>query len=111
MCRTELLDKLEKALHDIVTSAEIDSGILESLKASVVDHFGQTGLALACLVAGLLTLVLFYHLLGLILSLLKRLVLPALGLAFLAGTFSPLSFMSALPPAIALCTIVYLVRD
>jgi len=87
------------------------SGIIGQAKGFIVENFGPNGLIAAYIVLAVIVLVLIMKLTKLTLSALKYLVVPAVGLAFLASLILPMSFPSALPVTVTVCSLFMLFKS
>jgi hypothetical protein len=110
MDKLGLLNQVQDAAEQAAQKAEEVSGFLGPVRQYIVDNFGQSGLMAAYLVVAVLVLVLISKLVGVGLSALKYLVIPAVALAFVASLFLPFSFITALPVTATVCSLFMLFK-
>ena len=107
----ELLSQVQVLADQAVAGAAEYSGLLDIIKTYIVDHFGQTGLVAAGIALAVLLLFVVSRLAKLAFSAAKYLVIPALALAFLASLVLPLSFTTALPASVTICSLWLLFKS
>jgi len=110
MPTSNILNQAMEAADNATVAAEEYSDILSSIKGFVVDNFGQHGLMAAYLVLTVIIVLIISKLAKLTFSSLKYLVIPSIGLAFLATLFLPCSFVAVLPVTVTLCSLFLLFR-
>jgi len=110
MSNIELLSQIKQAADQASLKAEEYSGVVSSIKAFIVEHFGQNGLIATYAVLFIVAVLLLSKVAKLTFSTLKYLVVPALALAFLATLFLHCSFLVALPVTVTFCSLFLLFR-
>ncbi len=106
----DLMNQVKQLADEASLKAEEFSGPMGSIHEYIVDMFGPNGLIAAYVALGILVLVLASKLIGLTLSAIKYMVVPALVLAFLVSMLSPYSFFAALPVTAAGCALLMLMK-
>jgi hypothetical protein len=110
MPRSELLNQVQQVADRATVTADGFSGVLSSVKGFILENFGQHGLIASYLVITVIILLVVSKLAKITFSTLKYLIVPALGLAFLATLFLPYSFAAVLPVSVTLCSLFLLFR-
>ena len=110
MNNLELLNQIEGYAEKATEKAGEYSGFLGEAKHFIVETFGPNGLIAAYIVLAAIILLLIMKLTKVTFSALKYLVIPAVGLAFLASLFLPMSFASALPVTVTVCSLFMLFK-
>lgn len=110
MSITEILSQIKALAAEAIVKAGEYSGTIMSARQYVLDNYGQTGLIAAYITLGALALYIISRLVMMAFSALKWLVVPSIALAFLASLLLPVSFGTALPVTITLCSLVLLFK-
>lgn len=84
---------------------------LDPIRQFIVDHFGQTGLYAAYLLAAAIILLLIYKLVKLSFELIFFIVLPSLLAAYILSFFLPYSFFYLLPVTVAVFTLGLVMKN
>jgi hypothetical protein len=84
---------------------------LDPIRQFILDHFGQTGLYAAYLLAAAIVLLLAYKLVKFSFQLIFFVALPSLLAAFIATFFLPYSFVYMLPATVSLFTLGLVLRS
>ena len=106
----DLLNQVNEIVDKASNQANEYSGVLGSIKGFIIEHFGTNGLYAAYLVLAIFVLIIVSRLAKITFSTLKYLVIPALGLAFLATFFLPYSFVAMLPVTVTFCSLFLLFK-
>ena len=106
----DLLTTVQETISDVTAKADEYTGFLGSIKAMIVDHFGQNGLIAAYIALAALVLLVVTRLTKITFSTLKYLVVPAVAIAFIGSYFLPISFIALLPITVAFCSVVLLFK-
>ena len=106
----ELVSQVKAIAEDASVKAEEYSGVLGEAKRYIVDNFGPNGLIATYIVLAVLVLFIVSRLAKLTFSTVKFLVIPAVGLAFLASVFLSISFAAALPASVTVCSLFLLFK-
>ena len=100
----------QQVIHAIVgLTAELVHS-LAPLRDLIVSKCGQPGLIAAYVALGVIGLVVVHRLLKITFAILKYLVIPSVGLAFLGTLVLPFSFTFLLPITVTLCSLILLVK-
>jgi hypothetical protein len=105
-----LIGQLQQYADQASQKAHEYSGVLASARAYIVEHFGSNGLIAAYIVLAVILLVVITKLAKLTFSALKYLVIPSVGLAFIASLVLPYSFATALPVTVTVCSMFLLFK-
>jgi len=106
----ELYVLAQETFDKVKSQAGEYSGTFGSIKALIVEHFGQNGLIAAYIVLAALILVLISRLGKITFSTFKYLVIPSVAIAFLGAYFLPYSFIALLPFSVTFCSLVFLFK-
>ncbi len=79
--------------------------VLDPIRQFIFDHFGQTGLYAAYMLAAAIVLLLIYKLVKLSFELIFFIALPSVLAAFVLTFFLPFSFFYLLPATVAVFTL------
>jgi hypothetical protein len=101
---------VQQVMHAIVGLAAEFVRSLAPVRDLIVDKCGQPGLIAAYVALGVIGLVVVHRLLKITFAILKYLVIPSVGLAFLGTLVLPFSFTFLLPITVALCSLVLLIK-
>ena len=96
---------------DIARAVSEHQQVLDPIRQFIVDHFGQTGLYAAYLLAAAIVLLLVYKLVRFSFELVFFVALPSLLAAFVLTFFLPYSFFYLLPATVALFTLGLVLRS
>lgn len=110
-----IIDKLAGAKLDQLARQAGDkanelTGMLEPIKAQIVEHFGQNGLYATYIVLAALLLFMIMAITRVAFSALKYLVIPAVALAFVGSLLTSYNFVSLLPVTVAASSVFLLVK-
>jgi len=95
---------------DIVRAVTDHQEVLDPIRQYIFDHFGQTGLYAAYLLAGAILLLLAYKLVKFSFELVFFVALPSVLAAFILTFFLPYNFVYVLPATVALFTLGLVLR-
>jgi len=84
---------------------------LDPIRQFIFDHFGQTGLYAAYMLAAAVVLLLIYKLVKLSFELIFFVALPSVLAAFILSFFLPYSFIYLLPVTVALFTLGVVMKN
>ena len=101
---------VQQVMHVIVGLAAEFVRSLAPLRDMIVDKCGQSGLIAAYVALGVIGLVVVHRLLKITFAILKYLVIPSVGLAFLGTLVLPFSFTFLLPITVTLCSLILLIK-
>ena len=90
---------------DIAKAVADHQQALDPIRGFIVDHFGQTGLYAAYILAAAIVLLLVYKLVKLSFDLIFFVALPSVLAAFVLTFFLPYSFFYLLPATVAVFTL------
>ena len=107
---TDLLAVVQDTFDKASAKADEYSGVLGSIKGTIVHHFGQNGLIAAYVVLAVVVLVIITRLTKITFSTIKYLVIPAVALAFVGAYFLPYSFAALLPVTVTISSLVLLFK-
>jgi len=110
MSSGELLTQVKQVAESAAKQADEATGFLGSVQALIVEHFGQSGLYAAYIMAAAFILFVVAKLAKITFSTLKFLIIPAVALAFLGSLFVPYSFVSLLPVTVTFCSLFLLFK-
>lgn len=110
MPASEIIGQVKQVADQATVKAEEYSGVIGSIKALIVEHFGQNGLIASYVLLAVISLLLVSKVAKLTWSTFKFLVIPAAALAFLAVMFLNCSFVVALPITVTVCSLVLLFK-
>ena len=102
---TEMLAQAHQLADRATAHVEQYSGLLGAAKGFILANFGPNGLLAACIVAGVLILMILAKIANLTFSALKFLVVPAVVLALVGSFFLPYSFTALLPLTATMCSL------
>jgi len=105
-----ILSRLGDLSAQAQTAADDYGGLLGSLKAFIVQHFGQNGLYASYVVLAVLILVVVSRLTKITFATIKYLVIPSLALAFVVSLVSAYSFLGLLPVTVTVCSLILLFK-
>jgi hypothetical protein len=108
---TQLLNQIDAFVDQASTKAEEYSSTLSPIRDFIVSNFGQAGLIAFYLIVTVLTIVVITKLIGITLSALKYLIVPAVALAWLGSLVLPVSFVTTLPVTATACSLVLLFKE
>ena len=106
----ELLTQVKALTDQASTKVDEYSGVFDTARAYIVDHFGETGLIAAYIALAVVVLFVVSRLAKLTFSAVKYLVIPSLAIAFLASLFLPYTFATALPVSVTVCSLFLLFK-
>lgn len=106
----DILTQLKGLFEQVSQKAGEYSGMANSVKALILQHFGQNGLYAAYIVLAVLSLFVISKLVQLAFSAVKYLIIPSVVLAFLGSLFVPYSFTSLLPVTVTACSLFLLFK-
>ncbi len=110
MLKEFLSAQLRELSEQAATRSEEYSGILGSIKGTILEYVGPNGLIASYIVLAVLILVVVSRFVKIGLSTLKFLVLPAVALAAIGSLVLPYSFAMLLPVTVATCSLVLLFK-
>ncbi len=110
MSVNSVLDLAKDALTAIPAFVTGALTALAPVKQMILNQFGWPGLMAAYIAGGVILLLVIWRLTKLTFAAVKYLVVPALGLAFIASLVSPYSFTTALPVTVTLCSLLLLAK-
>jgi len=110
MSSGDLLTQVKQVAEGAARQVDEYSGVIGSIQALIVEHFGQNGLYAAYIMAGAFLLFVIAKLARITFSTLKFLIVPAVALAFLASFFVPYSFVALLPVTVTSCSLFLLFK-
>jgi hypothetical protein len=84
---------------------------LDPIRQFIVDHFGQTGLNVAYILAAAIVLLLAYRLIKLSFELIFFIALPSVLAAFVLSLFLPYNFFYMLPVTVAVFTLGLVMKN
>ncbi|HOP06076.1 MAG TPA: hypothetical protein PLF13_02160 [candidate division Zixibacteria bacterium] len=102
--------KLDQLVNQAGAKAGELTGILDPIKAMIVEHFGQNGLYAAYIVLAALLLFIIMTVARVTFSALKYLVIPAIALAFVGSLMTSYSFVALLPVTVTISSVFLLVK-
>ncbi len=102
--------QFQEVSADLTQKADEYTGVLGSVRQTILDNFGQNGLIAAYIALAALVLVLVLRLTKVTFSAVKYLAIPAVALAFIGSQFLPYSFPALLPVTVAGCSLVLLFK-
>ena len=108
--QTDISSRWQEFAAQVQEAARGALGILEALKATIVEHFGQTGLYASYVVVGVLMVLLIMRLAKLTFSAVKYLVIPAVALAFIGSLVTNYPFVGLLPLTAMFCSLLLLFK-
>ncbi len=98
----------------VAEMAGVDSTVLtsffESVKAFIVEHFGESGLYAAYIATAAIVIFVLSKLFKISFAILKLVVVPSVALAFAATFFLPYNFFHFLPVTVSLFSVLLLFR-
>jgi hypothetical protein len=103
-------DIVQQVMHGIYGLAAGFIHALAPLKDLIVAHCGQTGLIAAYVALAVIGIIVVQRLMRITFAVLKYLVVPSVGLAFLGTLLLPLSFAFLLPITVTLCSLLLLLK-
>lgn len=106
----DFLNQAAQLADEASIKAEEYSGAIGPIKAFIIENFGQNGLYATYIALAVIILFVVSKVAKLTFSTLKYLVIPALGLAFIASLFLPLTFAAALPATVTLCSLFLILK-
>ena len=110
MNNLKLIGQLQQYADQAQQKAHEYSGALGTARQYILEHFGTNGLIAAYIVVAVVVLVIIAKLTKITFSTLKYLVIPSVGLAFVASLLLPLSFAAALPVTVTVCSLFLLFK-
>ncbi len=110
MSKLTLLNQAGRITEQVSEQIDQYAGVFGSVKAVIIEHFGDNGLIAAYIVAAVLILVVVSRLAKIGFAAARYLVLPAVALAFLGSFFMPYSFFMLLPVTVTACSLVLLFK-
>lgn len=96
---------------DIAQTVAAQAQHLDPLRQFIFDHFGQTGLYAAYMLAAAIVLLLVYKLIKFSFQIMFFVALPSLLSAFVLTFFLPYSFVYLLPATVAVFTLGMVLRS
>lgn len=108
--QTDISSRWQEFSAQLQEAARGAQGILEAIKSTIVEHFGQTGLYATYVVVGVLLVLIIMRLAKLTFSAIKYLVIPAVALAFLGSLITNYSFAGLLPVMAMFCSLLLLFK-
>lgn len=96
---------------EIAKTVTENQAMLDPIRQFIVDHFGQTGLYAAYLLAGAIVLLVVYKLVKFSFEIIFLVALPSVLAAFVLTFFLPYSFFYLLPATVALFTLGLVLRN
>ncbi len=110
MMNTDLQMPAREIAREVSVKAEEYSGILGGAKAFILQRFGENGLIAAYIVAAVIVLFIGSRIAKTTFSVIKYLLVPAIGLAAVGSFVSPYSFYALLPVTSTVCALVLLIK-
>jgi len=110
MTSAELICQAKEFAETASGKAEEYSGLFESIRAFILDNFGQNGLIASYIAVTAFVLFIVSRIAKITFSTIKYLVLPGVALAFAASFFVPYSFFALLPVTVTLSSLFLLFR-
>ena len=110
MLKEFLSAQLRELSEEAAARSEEYSGILGSIKGTILEYFGPNGLIASYIVLAVLILFIVSRLAKIGLSALKYLVVPAVALAAIGSFVLPYSFAMLLPVTVATCSLFLLFK-
>lgn len=110
MSDLSLLNQLKEMTESAGAKAQEYSGLLETIKGTIVEHFGENGLIAAYIATAAFLVFILSRLAKITFSTVKYLAIPAVALAFLGSLFIPYSFFALLPVTVTACSLVLLFK-
>lgn len=107
---TSIISRLGDASAQAQAAADDYGGLFGSLKATIIENFGQNGLYAAYVVLAVLILVVVSRLTKITFSTIKYLIIPSLALAFVVSLLTAYSFLGLLPVTVTVCSLVLLFK-
>ncbi|MFH1688222.1 MAG: hypothetical protein ABIE70_11970 [bacterium] len=105
-----MLSRLGEVTAQAQSAADDYGGLIGSLKATIVEHFGQNGLYASYVVLAVLVLVVVSRLTKITFSTIKYLIIPSLALAFVVSMMTAYSFLGLLPVTVTVCSLILLFK-
>ena len=96
---------------EIAQTVAVQAQHLDPIRQYILDHFGQTGLYAAYMLAAAIVLLLVYKLVKFSFQLVFFVALPSLLSAFVLTFFLPYSFVYLLPATVAVFTLGLVLRS
>lgn len=110
MPELNLLNQIKEMTESAGAKAEEYSGLLETIKGTIVEHSGENGLIAAYIATAAFLLFILSRLAKISFSTLKYLAIPAVALAFIGSLVIPYSFFTLLPVTVTGCSLVLLFK-
>jgi hypothetical protein len=110
MNKLAVIDQLGRYADQASQKAHEYSGFLASAREYILDTFGPNGLIAAYIVMAAILIFILSKLVKLTFATLKYLVIPAVGMAFVASLVLPYSFVTALPVTVTVCSLFLLFK-